>query len=160
MARPVSRFSAPTSPQLVHRTASARFVAADRSERATAAGLLALAIAWLTYTRLYFWLHPRHLTFDPSLFMYLTGKPDPSCGLTRTFAWMWRGDLARSVAVYPLGPIIFSATFVLAVYWAAVVVTGRTIPIRLSGRVQRAIVIVALGALGLNWAAKLIWLGM
>lgn len=122
--------------------------------------MLALAIAWLIYTRLYFWLHPRHLTFDPSLFMYLTGKPDPSCGLTRTFAWMWRGDLARAVAVYPLGPLMFIATVLLAVYWAGVVVSGRSIPIRLPSRVQRAIVIVAVIALGLNWASKLIWLGM
>ena len=132
----------------------------DRSERMTAAGLLALGLAWLTYTRLYFWLHPRHLTFDPSLFMYLTGKPDPACGLTRTFAWMWRGDLARAVAVYPLGPIIFFATFVLAAYWAIVLLTGHSIPIRLSRRVQRGLVIVALIAFGLNWASKLIWLGM
>src|SRR6266568_177159 len=99
----------------------------DRQERLTAAGLLALTLAWLTYTRLYFWLHPRHLTFDPSAFMYLTGKPDPSCGLTRTFAWMWRGDLARAVGVYPLGPIIFVASFVLVAYWAVMVLSGRSI---------------------------------
>lgn len=126
----------------------------------TAAGLLGLAVAWLTYTRLYFWLHPRHLTFDPSAFMYLTGKPDPSCGLTRTFAWMWRGDLARATAVYPLGPIVFAATFVLVVYWTVILVSGRSIRFRLSRRVQRGVVIVALIALGLNWASKLIWLGM
>ncbi len=126
----------------------------------TAAGLLALALAWLTYTRLYFWLHPRHLTFDPSAFMYLTGKPDPSCGLTRTFAWMWRGDLARAVAVYPLGPIIFVASFVLVVYWAVIVLSGRSIRLRLSRRTQGGIVIVAVVALSLNWASKLIWLGM
>ncbi len=124
------------------------------------AGLLLLALTWLTYTRLYFWLHPRHLTFDPSLFMYLTGKPDPACGLTRTFAWMWRGDLARSVAVYPLGPIIFVATFVLVAYWAAILLSGQSLHFRLSARVQSGIVIVGVVALGLNWASKLIWLGM
>jgi len=135
-------------------------VPAGRPERLAAASLLALTLAWLTYTRLYFWLHPRRLTFDPSLFMYLTGRPDPICGLTRTFAWMWRGDLARSVAVYPLGPIIFAASFLLAAHWAAILLRGRSIPIRLSRRAQRRVLAVALLALGLNWASKLIWLGM
>ena len=125
-----------------------------------AAGFLALALPWLAYTRLYFWLHPRHLTFDPSLFMYLTGKPDPGCGLTRTFAWMWRGDVAHAALVYPLGPIIFLATFGLVGYWAVVALGGRSLRISLSPSWQRGIVIVVLVALGLNWASKLIWLGM
>src|SRR5712691_3935320 len=94
--RPMSRSSAATSRLSVRSLSRPSVAAADRQERLTVAGLLALALAWLTYTRLYFWLHPRRLTFDPSAFMYLTGKPDPSCGLTRTFAWMWRGDLAHA----------------------------------------------------------------
>ena len=122
-------------------------------------GLLLLG-AWLAYTRMYFVLHPLGLTFDPSLFMRLTGHPDPACGLTRTFAWMWRGDLVRSVAVYPLGPIVFVAMVVLVAYWAAVSCTGRSIRFRLSQRVQRAAVLIVLIAVALNWASKLLWLGM
>ena len=133
---------------------------AERRERIAAAGFLALALPWLAYTRLYFWLHPRHLTFDPSPFMYLTGKPDPGCGLTRTFAWMWRGDVAHAASVYPLGPIIFLATFGLVGYWAAVALGGHSLRISLSPSWQRGIVIVVLVALGLNWASKLVWLGM
>ena len=38
---------------------------------------------WLAYTRLYFFLQPRHLTFDGG-WMYIFNKPDPTCGLTRT----------------------------------------------------------------------------
>ncbi len=125
-----------------------------------AAGWLALAVPWLVYTRLYFWLHPRHLTFDPSAFMYLTGKPDPTCGLTRTFAWMWRGDLAHATSVYPLGPLIFVATFALVGYSVAVLLSGRTLRLTVSPRLQRGLLTVALVALGLNWASKLIWLGM
>lgn len=132
---------------------------AGRNERIGATSLLALVVSWLTYTRSYFWLQPRHLTFD-GLFMYITGKPDPACGLTRTFAWMWRGDLAHAVVVYPLGPLIFVATVALAAYLVAVIVTGRSLRVRLSPFTQRTIVIVALAALGLNWTAKLIWLGM
>ncbi len=80
----------------------------DRRQRVSQLPALAMLIAWFAYTRLYFFLHPHGLTFDPSLFMYLTGKPDPTCGLTRTFAWTWRGDLGQAVRVYPLGPLAFA----------------------------------------------------
>lgn len=156
----MSRSSALTSQQSVVRPRLAILEAAERQDRRAAVGFLALALSWLAYTRFYFFLHPRHLTFDPSLFMYFTGKPDPACGLTRTFAWMWRGDLAHAVAVYPLGPIIFIATFVLVGYWVMVLVGGRSVRFTLSPSVQSGIVIVALVAFGLNWASKLIWLGM
>ena len=130
-----------------------------RSGRIGAVSLLALVVPWLIYTRFYFWLQPRHLTFDGP-FMYITGKPDPACGLTRTFAWMWRGDLAHAVIVYPLGPLIFIATVALVAYLLMVIISGRSLRVSLSPSTERAIVIVALVAFGLNWAAKLIWLGM
>jgi len=138
----------------------ARWGPATLEERLISVVLLALAASWLAYTWFYFWLHPRKLTFDPSVFMYLTGRPDPSCGLTRTFAWMWRGDLAHAVAVYPLGPLLFLATLGLVGYWATVAVAGQSVQLQLSNHWQRGVVIVALVALGLNWASKLIWLGM
>ena len=90
----------------------------------------------------------------------LTGKPDPGCGLTRTFAWMWRGEVAHAASVYPLGPIIFLATFGLVGYWAAVALSGQSLRFTLSPYWQRGVVVVALVALGLNWASKLVWLGM
>lgn len=154
------RSSALISLQSVLRPRLATLEAADRQDRKASVGFLALALSWLTYTRFYFFLHPRHLTFDPSLFMYLTDKPDPACGLTRTFAWMWRGDLAHAVSVYPLGPLIFIATLVLVGYWVMVLVMGRSVRFTLSPSAQSGIVVVALIALGLNWASKLIWLGM
>ena len=122
--------------------------------------LLGLAIPWLIYTRLYFWLQPRHLTVDGGFFMYFFNKPDPSCGLTRTFAWMWRGDLLHAVAVYPLGPVVFLGTL-LAVGWAlGVLVFGRAVRLWLSRKQWRALIITLVIALALNWASKLIWLGM
>jgi Protein of unknown function (DUF2752) len=87
---------------------------ATSGDRWLAWTLLGIALPWLVYTRLYFFLQPRHLTYDGSAFMWLFNKPDPSCGLTRTFAWMWRGDLGRAVAVYSLGPLVFLATVALA----------------------------------------------
>ncbi|MDQ6880108.1 MAG: DUF2752 domain-containing protein [Candidatus Dormibacteraeota bacterium] len=100
------------------------------------------------------------MTFDGSAFMYLTGKPDPSCGLTRTFAWMWRGDLFHAVSVYPIGPLIFLGTIALVLYSMAVLVGGRSLRVALSPAVQRSLIAGGSAALGLNWASKLIWLGM
>jgi|GEM_PF-723818 len=133
---------------------------ASRGDRQIALLLLAFAIPWLVYTRMYFWLQPRHLTIDGGLFMHLFNKPDPTCGLTRTFAWMWRGDLTHAFAVYPLGPLVVLGT-ILAVSWAlAVLIFGRALGVRLSSLQWRVVIVTLVTALALNWAAKLIWLGM
>ena len=122
--------------------------------------LLGLAIPWLIYTRLYFYLQPRHLTFDGGFFMTYFKKPDPFCGMTRTFAWMWRADLPHAVSVYPLGPLIFVATFGLVAYSAVVLASGRSLRLALTRRRVWTFIVVCVVALGLNWASKLIWLGM
>jgi len=129
-------------------------------DRWLALTFVGVGIPWLVYTRLYFFLQPRHLTFDGGLFMQLTNKPDPFCGGTRTFAWMWRGDVGRAVAVYPLGPLIFVATVALVVYGLYVLVTGRAVHINLSPMMIRGLIVIGFVALGLNWIAKLVWLGM
>jgi hypothetical protein len=143
---------------LVLNQSLAAVVRAQRRDKLLALLLLITAIPWLVYTRLYFWLHPRSLTFDPSVFMYLTGRPDPTCGLTRTFAWMWQGQLLQAVAVYPLGPLVFLATVGLVVYAVAVVLSGRALRLQLG--VRRNLTIAIVVALASNWMLKLIWLGM
>ena len=133
---------------------------ASSGDRWFAWTLLAIGLPWLVYTRLYFFLQPRHLTYDGGAFMWLFNKPDPSCGLTRTFAWMWRGDIGRAVAVYPLGPLVFLATVALAVYAVVVLLSGRAARINLSAATVRRVLWVCVVALGFNWIAKLAWLGM
>ena len=156
----MSKFLGLTSRQSVLRAPRmAVVVAANAQERLATAGMLAVAASWLTYTRFYFWLQPRHLTYDGP-FMYLTGKPDPACGLTRTYAWMWRGDVLHAFLVYPLGPLMFTGTLAFVAYSLGTIVSGRSLRLALSPRAQRNILIGALVAIGLNWASKLIWLGM
>lgn len=92
--------------------------------------------------------------------MHVTGRPDPLGGLTRTFAWMRRGDLAHAVAVYPLGPLAFAASFPLVGYAAAVLVSGRALRVEIPRTVRRAVVAAVVAGVALNWAAKLIWLGV
>jgi len=134
----------------------------DQDPRTWPAAYLLVGGAWMLYTRLYFVLHPRGLTFDPSLFMTVTGKPDPSCGLTRTFAWMWRGDIVHAVLAYTLGPLLFLVMLVTLVDAGAQVAGYRgVVPrVHLSRRQKRLLLVVVVVAVAANWTAKLVWLGM
>jgi hypothetical protein len=59
----------------------------------------------------------RALGLDACAFLRRTGMPCISCGMTTSFAWFARGNLAASFYVQPMG-------FVLAVLTAAAVWTG------------------------------------
>jgi Protein of unknown function (DUF2752) len=122
--------------------------------------LLALDLAWLLYTRLYFVLHPLGLTVAPSVFMRVTGHPDPLCGLTRTFAWMWRGDIYRAVLVYPLGPLVFVGSWGGLAYLAYAVVTRRTLSLNVPKTLTRTLMVVVMVAVAVNWMSKWLWLGV
>lgn len=47
----------------------------------------------------------------------LTGVACPGCGMSRAIAWMFRGDLERSVTYHPLAPLVLVIGLV-AVVWA------------------------------------------
>ena len=55
------------------------------------------------------------LTICPMALM--TGVACPGCGMSRAIAWMFRGDLERSVGYHPLGPLVVIIS-VVAVVWA------------------------------------------
>src|SRR2546428_12033165 len=84
-----------------------RALPADRMRDLAIAGAL---ILWLVYTRIFWVLQAAHLSAPPCPFYYLTGHPCPFCGGTRSFAYMWRGDISDAVRLYPLGPGLFAGT--------------------------------------------------
>lgn len=133
---------------------------ATAGDRQLALLVLGMGLPWMAYTHLYSWLHPRGLTVAPSLFMHLTGHPDPLCGLTRTFAWMWRGDLPHAMLAYPIGPAVFAASFPLLAYAGFILAGRRAIRGRLPVAARRAVFTTLLLVLAANWAAKLLWLGI
>lgn len=47
----------------------------------------------------------------------LTGVACPGCGMSRAIAWMFRGDLERSVGYHPLAPLVVGIGMV-ALVWA------------------------------------------
>jgi len=116
-------------------------------------------LLWLAYTRIFFLLQATHLSAPPCPFFYLTGQPCPFCGGTRSFAYMWQGDLADSVRLYPLGPVLFAGTFAAAAGLAVGAVSGRTWTPRFTRAQWRALAIGAGSAVALSWALKVFVLG-
>ena len=138
------------------RISVARAVPADRMRYF---GMLAALLLWLAYTRIFFLLQAAHLTAPPCPFYYFTGHPCPFCGGTRSFAFMWQGDVADSVRLYPLGPALFAGTFVAVAGLAVGVVSGRTWTPRLTRAQWRALAIGVVSAVLLSWTLKVFVLG-
>jgi len=122
-------------------------------------GMLGGLALWLVYTRVFWGLHAAHLTIPPCPFYYLTGHPCPFCGGTRSFAYMWEGDIANAVRLYPLGPALFAGTILGAGALVGGLVTGRSWSPRLTSRQWRLLTIGAVSALAVSWALKVFVLG-
>jgi hypothetical protein len=123
---------------------------------------VAIAVAlvlWLGYTRIYWVLQAAHISAPPCPFYYWTGHPCPFCGGTRSFAYMWHGDVSDAVRLYPLGPVLFVGTIFSVGGLAAGAVTGRTWTPRLTARQWRLVGVGAISALLMSWALKVFVLG-
>jgi hypothetical protein len=129
------------------------------SERLRDLGMLAGLLLWLTYTRMFFVLQAAHLTAPPCPFFYLTGHPCPFCGGTRSFAYMWQGDLPNAVRLFPLGPLFFAGTLVGAAGLAAGAVSSRTWAPRLTRMQWRLLWVGAVSAVAVSWVLKVFVLG-
>src|SRR5436309_346519 len=75
-------------------------------------------------------------------------------------AWMWRGDLHRAVLVYPLGPLVFVASWVGLAYLAYAVVAHRRLTIEAPKKLTQTLLAVLLIAMAANWMSKWLWLGV
>lgn len=122
-------------------------------------GMFGGLMLWLVYTRVYWVMHALHATLPPCPFYYLTGHPCPFCGGTRSFAYMWQGDIADAVRLYPLGPAFFAGSIFGAGGFAAGLVTGRTWSPRLTSLQWRLVTIGAVSAIAISWALKVFVLG-
>jgi len=133
-----------------------RALPTDRTRDLT---ILAGLVLWLVYTRVFWTLQAAHLTMPPCPFYFMTGHPCPFCGGTRSFAFMWQGDIANAVRLYPLGPALFAGTFAGAAALAAGLATGRTWTPRLTGGQWRLLAAGVASLLVLSWALKVFVLG-
>jgi hypothetical protein len=133
-----------------------RLLPADR--RRDLAIALAFAV-WLLYTRVYWILQAAHLGAPVCPFYYLTGHPCPFCGGTRSFAYMWEGDLSNAVRLYPLGPALFAGTFVAIGGLVAGGVSGHTLRPHLSREQWGGILFGTIATVAVSWALKVFILG-
>ena len=119
----------------------------------------AVLALWLVYTRVFWTINAAHLTLPPCPFYYLTGHPCPFCGGTRSFAYMWQGNIADAVRLYPLGPALFAGALLGTGGLAAGLVTGRTWSPRFTARQWRLLTIGGVSAVVVSWALKVFVLG-
>src|SRR5215831_17631438 len=103
-----------------------------RADRMRDFGLALGLLTWLLYTRVFWILHAAHLSAPPCPFYYLTGHPCPFCGGTRSFAYMWQGDISDAVRLYPLGPALFAGTVLSVGGLGLGALIGRTLTPRLT----------------------------
>jgi Protein of unknown function (DUF2752) len=135
---------------------AARLLPAER--RRDLAIALALVL-WLAYTRVYWILKAAHIGAPPCPFYYFTGHPCPFCGGTRSFAYMWEGDLSDAVRLYPLGPALFAGTLAAIGGLVGGAVSGRTLRPRLSSAQWRGLVAGTVATVIISWALKVFVLG-
>jgi Protein of unknown function (DUF2752) len=114
---------------------------------------LGMLLAWLAYTRFWWALQVSHLAFPTCPFLRLTGHPCPFCGGTRSFAYIWQGDLFHAVRMYPLSP----ALFVVLVAAIGLLVWGLLKPrdIHIPGWLGGTAAVVGVAAVAVNWTLKL-----
>lgn len=129
------------------------------ADRLRDTGIFLALVAWLLYTRVYWILHASHISAPVCPFYLLTGHPCPFCGGTRSFAYMWEGDLSNSVRLFPLGPLFFTGTILGAGGLAVGAISGRTWTPRLSSRQWTLLGIFAGSLILISWALKVFILG-
>jgi len=148
--------SLPSSARGALPIAAARLLPADRRRDLLVASVL---VVWLLYTRVYWVLQAMHLGAPVCPFYYLTGHPCPFCGGTRSFAYMWRGDLSDSVRLYPLGPALFAGTFAAIGGLVTGAISGRSLRPRLTPAQWRGVLLGTVVTVLISWALKVFVLG-
>ena len=86
-------------------------------------------------------------------FHNLTGWPCPGCGLTRSWVSMAHGHLGEALVWHPMGPILFSAALLYAI-WSSYTALARP-PFPLPMKLQSATIVGLSLVMLAFWAARL-----
>jgi hypothetical protein len=90
----------------------------------------------------------------PCAILKLTGRPCPTCGMTTSFAWFVRGDLARSWRANPAGLFAAIVCVPLIPWLLTSASVGRPLVVRSSGEALMALVVVAAAVTVLTWVVR------
>jgi hypothetical protein len=130
-------------------------VRSDRGARLRDVAVLVGLVLWMLYTRLFWPARGIHATLPACPFLTLTGHPCPFCGGTRSFAYMWQGDLRHAALLYPLGPLLFVGTLLAIAALMVMLVSGRTWAWRLPDDAMSRVLLLAGPPLAASWLLKL-----
>lgn len=118
--------------------------------------LLALASLVLVVSLASPWLKSRGLWVGiPCVFNRITHLPCLTCGLTRSFGHMARGELAGALEYHLLGPALFLLVAVFSMYALVAVCTGRCVRFRLAPPARKAAFWSILAVFIAAWVLKI-----
>ncbi len=96
------------------------------------------------------------LSFLPCTMLATTGIPCPSCGMTTSFAWFYRGNLAASFWVQPGGFVLAWLTGMMVIYALYEGLSARPIHRLLRYLPVRIWITVGAAVLAFGWGWKII----
>jgi len=100
----------------------------------------------------------RQLGLPPCTFLYMTGLPCPSCGMTTSFAFLAHGDVANSVRANAVGTLL-AAFLVILLPWSLVsAIRGRPLGIYSLEQALTRIVATFMVLVLLRWLLVLGWI--
>ena len=99
------------------------------------------------------------LGLPPCTFRLLTGFACPSCGMTTSFAYVVRGEVARAARTNPGGCLLALGTLPLVPWCLASALAGRSLGIRAPERVALVAAMVVFAASLANWVVRFLFLG-
>ncbi|MDX1386065.1 MAG: DUF2752 domain-containing protein [bacterium] len=100
----------------------------------------------------------RALGLPPCFFLFLTGWICPSCGLTTSFTHLAHGNFLNSFYAHPLGPVLFIAMCVLALFSLGEFLGRRTPLTKFFQGHYASWIYGGLSAYLLIWGGRLFWM--
>jgi hypothetical protein len=124
--------------------------------------LLALGLAvvfgvarWLEPSPRGFGTHTQ-LGLPPCHFLWVTGRPCPTCGMTTSFAWFVRGRLDRSWQANPVGVLLAPACLALIPWLLLGAARGKPLGVRSLEPPLIGLVVAAVALSLLSWTVRLL----
>lgn len=88
-----------------------------------------LGLCWAPLVGSFFYNQGYKVPFLGCPFRHLTGIPCPTCGMTRSFMAIARGNLSEAVSQHLFGPIVFAGLLIAVAHIGVELLTGRQVSV-------------------------------